>query len=143
MRHRRQLLTVAIMTFAASSACAAIGDGNTAAQGNTQVAKAERAGDARPERQMPEAESVRQAGEKACREAVNTATTIGETFRQISIEILPTLVKTGEEFARQVEPTLRQMEPALRDLGERVREIVRQMEDSYLRSPPDKSSSDK
>lgn len=74
---------------------------------------------------------VRAAGTKACEQAVNAAASIGETFTQLSSEVLPKVMQTGEEFARQVEPTVRQFEPVMREFAERMRELARQMEQSF------------
>lgn len=77
------------------------------------------------------AADVRAVGTKACEQAVNAAASIGETFTQLSSEVLPKMMQTGEEFARQVEPTVRQFEPVMREFAERMRELARQMEQSF------------
>lgn len=82
-----------------------------------------------------DAQRLRAIGDKACRQAVDAATGMGETFREIGTELVPLMVKTGEEFARQLEPALSQMEPSMRQLAERMREIARQMEESLTERP--------
>jgi len=141
MRHKRTVLTTLILAAAASSACAAVGDGKTeAARARSHVATVDRTHDVRAAAKTPDTERVRQAGEQACRDAVGGASAIGETFARIGTELLPLVVETGEEFARQIEPRLRELEPALKDFGDRVRALARHLEQSYLREPPEPSS---
>jgi len=139
MRDKRQLLIMLNLAFACGTAVAAIGDGESR-YGNTKMAKASAAEETRAGTRSAQAERVRGAGENVCRGAVSTATALGETFRQMLDDIVPVMAQTGERLAREVEPKLKEIEPALKDAGERVRALVRKLEDSYLRTPPERES---
>lgn len=66
-------------------------------------------------------ERMREAGEQACREALDAAGRLGERFRAMSREMTRALSQSSEELARE-------MVPALRDLADRLNEMARQLE---------------
>lgn len=88
-----------------------------------------------PEPKSDNATSVRETTSKVCEQAVDAASLMSEKFTQFSNEILPQLVRTGEEFARQIEPTVRQLEPTMRDFAERMRTLAKQLEQSLGERP--------
>ena len=135
MQRKWQFLIAMIVACASGGAFGAIGDNETWA---SSIAVAANPDEARAPAKTRDTDRLRQAGESACREAVNTATFLGEAFEQIAAEILPMVVKTGEEVARQMEPRLRELEPRMRELGERLRGVARELEQSYLRDPPER-----
>lgn len=67
-----------------------------------------------------EVERLREAGENACREALDTATRMSESFRAMSRDMTRLWSKAGEEFVRE-------MAPALRDLADRLDEMAREL----------------
>lgn len=75
-----------------------------------------------------DAERLRQAGEHACRQAVDAAAQLGETFREVGVEASRVLAQAGDTFARD-------MAPAMRRLAGRLQEMARQMEQSLEERP--------
>lgn len=134
--HFQRLLTLAlVLLFSSVAAHAAIGDGQLA------VLKKPVNAQPRPEPKVDDAVTARDTGEKACQQAVDAATVMSEKVRQVSNEIVPLMVQTGQEFAHRMEPTLRELEPKMRELAERLRDVARQMEQSLAQPPtgsPDK-----
>lgn len=75
-------------------------------------------------------ERLRDTGDKVCHQAVDTAAQIGEQLRVIGATVLPAMTQMGEEFAREMKPTMRELEPKLRVLGDRLREMAHQMDEA-------------
>lgn len=89
-------------------------------------------------------ERLRQTSEKACRQAVDTAAQIGEQLRVLGATVLPAMTQMGEEFARQMEPTMREIEPKLREIEDRLRDVARQMDESLSqKQSPEKPSNER
>jgi hypothetical protein len=111
MRRPSRLSIALVLSLCAGAVFGAVGDGRpNAADG---VIEARDAGN----------QDVRDAGEQACREAVDTAAKLTEALRDIGVEMSRLAVRTGEEVAREIAPTMR-------SLADRFSEIARQLERS-------------
>lgn len=114
---RHTLLAVTVLPFLASGAFAAIGSeayqrvaaADPSTMTDTHVAQAD------------DAARLRQAGEKACVQAMDLAAVMGEKFRQMSAEMPRLMLETRDEIAREMAPTLR-------SLADRLGEMARQLE---------------
>jgi hypothetical protein len=134
MQQRKQIPLLLMLMFVSSGVYAAIGDGKAVVlekptQVHQTVAKEAQSPPAAkaPEIKTDDTVNVREAGMKACEQAASAAALMSETLAQLNNEILPKVMQTGEEFARQVEPTLRQLEPTMREFADRMREIAQEM----------------
>lgn len=125
MKLTNVFLAALMLSVSAGTAFGAIGT-DEVLLGNPRVAAAD--SEAGTDSRANDAARLRQAGEDACREAVNTAVLLGDTFRQVTAEVLPLMLETGTELARQMEPRLRELAPTMRQFGDRLRDIMRQME---------------
>ncbi|MFL6621310.1 MAG: hypothetical protein ACJ8J7_17475 [Sulfurifustaceae bacterium] len=129
-------LIALVLASAASGAAAAIGSEQSLWKPTADRQTADKSGAsgvaARDNTEAParEDEHWRQASEKACQQAVSTAAQIGEQLRVLGATVLPAMTQMGEEFAREMEPTMREIEPKLRRLEEHLREMARQMDES-------------
>lgn len=141
MQSKKQIPIALTLVLASGGAFAAIGDGKAVvlekpAQVHQTAAKVSEPTQPQPEAKAASpAPSVREAGANVCEEAMSAAALMSETFMQFSNEILPKVLQTGEEFARQMEPTVRQLEPTMREFAERLQEVARQMEQSFRERP--------
>lgn len=137
---RKKPVSLVLLMLVSGGAFAAIGDGKAVvlekpSQVHQTVAKQTEPVQSPPEAKSDDAASTREASTKACEQAISAAASMSEKVAQLSNEILPKVMQTGEEFARQVEPTVRQFEPVMREFADRLRDLALQMERS-LREPP-------
>ena len=132
MHSQKKLAAALVLLFGVSSVFAAIGD--------EQVTEVDWRVEARPQSAAPEsgASRVRETGEKACRQVLDTATLLGEKLEQIRTDVLPKVAQAGEQIVREVEPTLERLAPAVEKFADQVREMARELEESLREGSADR-----